>query len=85
MVGSPNCRFLSMGLRKRKNRITRGQLPGYRDHSVKKTKHARRVRRSSLHTLVDETSDHVKQSISNTSSHPHVITRSPAGKNNPPN
>ena len=38
-------------------RMTRGQLPGYRDPSVKNPKHGRRVRLSDLHTLINETSD----------------------------
>jgi hypothetical protein len=39
-------------------RMTRGQLPGYRDPSIKNPKHGRRVRLSDLHTLINETSDH---------------------------
>jgi hypothetical protein len=35
-------------------RMTRGQLPGYRDPSIKNPKHGRRVRLSDLHTLINE-------------------------------
>ncbi len=38
-------------------RMTRGQLPGYRDPSIKNPKHGRRVRLSDLHSLIGETSD----------------------------
>lgn len=40
-------------------RMTRGQLPGYRDPSIKNPKHGRRVRLSDLHTLINEISDRV--------------------------
>ncbi len=40
-------------------RMTRGQLPGYRDPSIKNPKHGRRVRLSDLHTLINETSDRI--------------------------
>ncbi len=40
-------------------RMTRGQLPGYRDPGIKNPKHARRVRLSDLHTLINETSDRI--------------------------
>jgi hypothetical protein len=40
-------------------RMTRGQLPGYRDPSVKNPKHGRRVRLSDLQTLVSENLDHI--------------------------
>ena len=35
-------------------RMTRGQIPGYRDPSIKNPKHARRVRLSDLKTLIIE-------------------------------
>jgi hypothetical protein len=35
-------------------RMTRGQLPGYRDPGIKNPKHGRRVRLSELHTLMNE-------------------------------
>jgi hypothetical protein len=35
-------------------RMTRGQIPGYRDPNVKNPKHGRRVRLSELYTLVNE-------------------------------
>lgn len=35
-------------------RMTRGQLPGYRDPNIKNPKHGRRVRLSDLHTLISE-------------------------------
>ncbi len=38
-------------------RMTRGQLPGYRDPGIKNPKHGRRVRLSELHTLINETSN----------------------------
>ncbi len=38
-------------------RMTRGQLPGYRDPSIKNPKHGRRVRLSDLHALIDDTSE----------------------------
>jgi hypothetical protein len=38
-------------------RMTRGQLPGYRDPNVKNPKHGRRVRLSDLHTLISENID----------------------------
>ncbi len=37
-------------------RMTRGQLPGYRDPRVKNPRRARRVRLSELHALINETS-----------------------------
>lgn len=40
-------------------RMTRGQLPGYRDPAVKNPKHGRRVRLSDLHTLMNETSERI--------------------------
>lgn len=40
-------------------RMTRGQLPGYRDPSVKNPKHGRRVRLSDLHTLINENTDRI--------------------------
>ena len=40
-------------------RMTRGQLPGYRDPGIKNPKHGRRVRLSDLHTLINETSDRI--------------------------
>ena len=40
-------------------RMTRGQLPGYRDPNIKNPKHGRRVRLSDLHTLIHETSDRI--------------------------
>src|SRR5512146_1273734 len=40
-------------------RMTRGQLPGYRDPSIKNPKHGRRVRLSDLHTLIQETADRI--------------------------
>ena len=40
-------------------RMTRGQLPGYRDPSIKNPKHGRRVRLSELHTLINENSDRI--------------------------
>lgn len=40
-------------------RMTRGQLPGYRDPSIKNPKHGRRVRLSNLYTLIHETSDRI--------------------------
>jgi hypothetical protein len=43
-------------------RMTRGQLPGYRDPSIKNPKHARRVRLSDLHTLINDTSHHIPYS-----------------------
>lgn len=36
-------------------RMTRGQLPGYRDPKIKNPKHGRRVRLSDLHTLITDT------------------------------
>jgi hypothetical protein len=45
-------------------RMTRGQLPGYRDPNIKNPKHGRRVRLSDLHTLISETSDRIP--LSNT-------------------
>ncbi len=45
-------------------RMTRGQLPGYRDPGIKNPKHARRVRLSDLHTLINETSDRIPFSTS---------------------
>lgn len=38
-------------------RMTRGQLPGYRDPNVKNPKHGRRVRLSDLHILINESSN----------------------------
>lgn len=35
-------------------RMTRGQLPGYRDPAIKNPKHARRVRLSDLNTMINE-------------------------------
>ena len=40
-------------------RITRGQLPGYRDPGIKNPKHGRRVRLSELHTLINENTDRI--------------------------
>jgi hypothetical protein len=40
-------------------RMTRGQLPGYRDPSIKNPKHGRRVRLSDLHTLINENSERI--------------------------
>jgi len=39
-------------------RMTRGQLPGYRDPKVKNPKHGRRVRLSDLQILMNETAVH---------------------------
>lgn len=38
-------------------RMTRGQLPGYRDPNMKNPKHGRRVRLSDLRILINETSN----------------------------
>jgi hypothetical protein len=40
-------------------RMTRGQLPGYRDPQIKNPKHGRRVRLSELHTLINENIAHI--------------------------
>ena len=40
-------------------RMTRGQLPGYRDPGIKNPRHARRVRLSDLYALINETSDRI--------------------------
>ncbi|RPJ50395.1 MAG: hypothetical protein EHM21_05060 [Chloroflexi bacterium] len=40
-------------------RMTRGQLPGYRDPAVKNPKHGRRVRLSDLHTLIQTNTDRI--------------------------
>lgn len=40
-------------------RMTRGQLPGYRDPAVRNPKHGRRVRLSDLHALVNETTTRI--------------------------
>jgi hypothetical protein len=40
-------------------RMTRGQLPGYRDPGIKNPKHGRRVRLSELHTLINENTDRI--------------------------
>jgi hypothetical protein len=40
-------------------RMTRGQLPGYRDPNIKNPKHGRRVRLSDLHTLISENTDRI--------------------------
>jgi hypothetical protein len=48
-------------------RMTRGQIPGYRDPKVKNPKHGRRVRLSDLHTLMNENTDRVP--FSSTSSY----------------
>jgi hypothetical protein len=40
-------------------RMTRGQLPGYRDPNIKNPKHGRRVRLSDLHTLINENTDRI--------------------------
>ncbi len=40
-------------------RMTRGQLPGYRDPSIKNPKHARRVRLSDLNILLHEHASHI--------------------------
>ncbi len=40
-------------------RMTRGQLPGYRDPGIKNPKHARRVRLSDLHILIHEHASHL--------------------------
>lgn len=40
-------------------RMTRGQLPGYRDPKVKNPKHGRRVRLSDLQNLINENTDRV--------------------------
>jgi len=40
-------------------RMTRGQLPGYRDPKVKNPKHGRRVRLSELYTLIQENLTHI--------------------------
>jgi hypothetical protein len=43
-------------------RMTRGQLPGYRDPNVRNPKHGRRVRLSDLHILLHETGAHIPYS-----------------------
>jgi hypothetical protein len=40
-------------------RMTRGQLPGYRDPKIKNPKHGRRVRLSDLHILINEHTDRI--------------------------
>ncbi len=40
-------------------RMTRGQIPGYRDPNVKNPKHGRRVRLSDLYTLVNENTSRI--------------------------
>ncbi len=40
-------------------RMTRGQLPGYRDPKIKNPKHGRRVRLSDLQTLMGETANRI--------------------------
>jgi hypothetical protein len=40
-------------------RMTRGQLPGYRDPKVRNPKHGRRVRLSELHILIHENATHL--------------------------
>lgn len=40
-------------------RMTRGQLPGYRDPGVKNPKHGRRVRLSDLHNLINDNTDRI--------------------------
>lgn len=56
-------------------RMTRGQLPGYRDPQVKNPKHARRVRLSELHTLMNENLARVP--FSSTSFLPPQAARTP--------
>jgi hypothetical protein len=45
-------------------RMTRGQLPGYRDPGVKNPKHGRRVRLSDLHTLINDNTERLPFSTS---------------------
>lgn len=40
-------------------RMTRGQMPGYRDPSIKNPRHARRVRRSDLYIMMHEHASHI--------------------------
>ena len=40
-------------------RMTRGQLPGYRDPKIKNPKHGRRVRLSDLHNLMTDTANRI--------------------------
>lgn len=40
-------------------RMTRGQLPGYRDPGIKNPKHGRRVRLSDLHSFISENTNRV--------------------------
>jgi hypothetical protein len=40
-------------------RMTRGQLPGYRDPGTRNPRHARRVCLSDLHTLINETASRI--------------------------
>jgi hypothetical protein len=40
-------------------RMTRGQLPGYRDPGIKNPRHSRRVCLSDLHNLINETSNRI--------------------------
>ena len=40
-------------------RMTRGQLPGYRDPGIKNPKHGRRVRLSDLHSFLNENTNRV--------------------------
>ncbi len=53
-------------------RMTRGQLPGYRDPSIKNPKHARRVRLSDLTILIQEHASHISFGSSSYLVHPSI-------------